>query len=265
MHSSRHLQVNARFVPETFVMGGSCKTCKLKTVHGSFVKELYVTAKSASDLNVRVAYSADQPSRAKLTVTADHVDFEMPTEMVVSKFKRDVALPRVVDELKVELTRKHAREASVKVSNGEFVIEAASRYLGWADKNAHKKRLDIGLFSHKSSATLEVAPHGLIGQTFDGDATAVDGAVDDYSADVVVTRAMGEGAIEGGAADYEIDAKNPFSTAFKYTRFHAEHASPRDLSTLTGVRRSVKGGAAAGGVEGATMEGDDVVDSVAPL
>ena len=82
-------------------MGGSCKTCKLKTVHGSFVKELYVTAKSASDLNVRVAYSADQPSRAKLTITADHVEFEMPTEIVVSKFKRDAAMPRVVDELKV--------------------------------------------------------------------------------------------------------------------------------------------------------------------
>ena len=64
---------------------------------------------------------------------------EMPTEIAVSKFKRDVAAPRVVDELRVELARKHAREASVKVSNSEFVIEAASRYLGWADKNQHKK------------------------------------------------------------------------------------------------------------------------------
>ena len=67
------------------------------------------------------------------------VTVEMPTEMVVSKFKRDTAMPRVVDELKVELTRKHAREASVKVSNGEFVVEAASRYLGWAESNQHKK------------------------------------------------------------------------------------------------------------------------------
>ena len=64
---------------------------------------------------------------------------EMPTEIVVSKFKRDAAMPRVVDELKVELTRKHAREASIKVSNGEFVVEAASRYLGWAESNQHKK------------------------------------------------------------------------------------------------------------------------------
>ena len=63
----------------------------------------------------------------------------MPTEMVVSKFKHDAAMPRVVDELKVELTRKHAREASIKVSNGEFVVQATSRYLGWAESNQHKK------------------------------------------------------------------------------------------------------------------------------
>ena len=73
-HLASPAQVNARFVPETFVMGGSCLTCKRKTVHGSFVKDLYVTAKTASGLTVRVAYSADQPSRAKITVTADHVE-----------------------------------------------------------------------------------------------------------------------------------------------------------------------------------------------
>ena len=49
------------------------------------------------------------------------------------------------------------------------------------------QRLDIGLVLQKSSATLDVAPHGLIGQTFDGDGVAVDGAVDDYSPDIVVT------------------------------------------------------------------------------
>ena len=37
-------------------------------------------------------------------------------------------------------------------------------------------------------ADLKVAPHGLIGQTFDGDGVAVDGAIDDYSAKVVVTK-----------------------------------------------------------------------------
>ena len=59
-------------------MGGSCPTCREKTVHGSFIKELYVTARSASGLTVRVSYRADQPSRAKITVTADHIECARP-------------------------------------------------------------------------------------------------------------------------------------------------------------------------------------------
>ena len=53
-------------------------------------------------------------------------------------------------------------------------------------------------------------------QTFDGDGVAVDGALDDYSANVVYTKALGEGAIEGQAADYELPPNAPFSSVFKY-------------------------------------------------
>ena len=56
------------------MMGGSCHTCKRKMVHGSFVKFMYVTAKTTSNLNVHVEYSSDQPSRAKLVVNADGID-----------------------------------------------------------------------------------------------------------------------------------------------------------------------------------------------
>ena len=55
-------------------------------------------------------------------------------------------------------------------------------------------------------------------QTFDGDGVAIDGAIDDYSGKVVVTKAMGEGAIEGVAADYKLPAGDPFSTKFKCDR-----------------------------------------------
>ena len=73
-------------------------------------------------------------------------------------------------------------------------------------------------------------------------------------------QAMGEGAIEGVAEEYEIDASNPFSTAFKYTRFHATRASPRNVSALTGLRRIVNAKeVSSGGMEGATMQGDDTL------
>ena len=53
-------------------------------------------------------------------------------------------------------------------------------------------------------AKLKVAPHGLIGQTYDGDGLGVIGKTDDYKTrdNVVTTSAMGEGAIEGDASDY---------------------------------------------------------------
>ena len=71
---------------------------------------------------------------------------------------------------------------------------------------------------------------------------------------------MGEGAIEGVAEEYEMDANNPFSTEFKYSRFHATSARPRDVLALTGVHRHIDAAAEAGrGIEGATMQGDDTV------
>ena len=60
-----------------------------------------------------------------------------------------------------------------------------------------------------------MSPHGLVGQTFDGDGVGIDGALDDFSTMGGITRAMGEGAIEGVAEDYEIDGADPFSTSFK--------------------------------------------------
>ena len=57
----------------------------------------------------------------------------------------------------------------------------------------------------------------------------------------------------------EMQATDPFSTDFKYSRFHATHASPRNVLALSGVRRALKVDKVAGGAEGATMQGDDTL------
>ena len=66
---------------------------------------------------------------------------------------------------------------------------------------------------------------------------------------------MGEGAIEGSAADYEVPAENPYSWVFKYVRYNTTSAPPRDTSSLTGVRRKVEMGLKA--LSAGTV-GDDV-------
>jgi hypothetical protein len=83
-----------------------------------------------------------------------------------------------------------------------------------------------------------------MGQSFDGDAVAVDGATDEYAPQgvaptVVTTRAMAEGAIEGVAAEYAL-AIAPFGTDFRYSRFDKAYdakCAPRDVTKLTGTKR----------------------------
>ena len=127
----------------------------------------------------------------------------------------------------------------MQTTNEAWTINADSKYYPLREKNGDKHRLDIH-FESKTSKLGKVAPHGLIGQTFDFDGTAVDGARDNYDDMVVTTRAMGEGAIEGSANDYEISSADAFSSAFKYSRWGLPEAAPRNISVLTGMKRSVK-------------------------
>ena len=86
----------------------------------------------------------------------------------------------------------------------------------------------------------------VLSQTFDADNIAVDGKLDDYTGStidghtsVVVTKAMGEGAVEGVLADYEINRADPLSTVFKYSRFGLKMANPRNISALSGTKRKI--------------------------
>jgi len=255
--SARHLLLNAMFVAQTFVMGGLCKTCGHKTVHGSFIKVAYLRALTSSGKTVRAEYRADEPSHAwlKISEAGEELAFlASERNLLVSTMQPD-AIEDTVDDVTVRLVRKHQREASLVFRNADFEVQVASRFLGRSEQNARRKRLDVSLIPLKDPNTAKVAPHGLIGQTFDGDDYAIDGALDDYSTDVVVTKAMGEGAIEGLAADYEISHLDPFSDDFRFSRFDSVAAPPRDTSKLSGVRRKVVGRERA--VAGA--EGDDVV------
>jgi hypothetical protein len=79
----------------------------------------------------------------------------------------------------------------------------------------------------------QVQPHGLLGQTFDGLPVPLFGLRDDYRklpGKVTRTVAQAEGAIEGTADDYKLSG--PFSTTFRYSRFNANAAPPRDVSRM---------------------------------
>ena len=95
--------------------------------------------------------------------------------------------------------------------------------------------------AHGASGRKFIAPHGLIGQSYDGDNVAVHGKMDDYSArSEVRTSAMAEGAIEGVAADYEVGP--PHYADFAYSRFgKKQRTPPRDVSALLGKKVTTAG------------------------
>jgi len=90
-----------------------------------------------------------------------------------------------------------------------------------------------------------VAPHGLVGQSFDGDNIAVDGKKDHYrelwwrqssfKTKEITTEAQAEGAIEGSGDDYKV--VDAFGVDFKYRRFDAREAAPRNADLLAGTKR----------------------------
>jgi hypothetical protein len=230
--STMTLAVNAFFQHDKYSLGD-------KTVHGSFMTACYVTARTKSS-TVTVSFNATNPSVAIVTIrdaTLRHV------AMSISSFSvNEIGIDSIEhDNLRMSLSKDHANHASLLIMNGEWEVSAVARLFPYNSQNNNKKRLDL---TFKPTSDSAVAPHGLIGQTFDGDNIAVDGAQDDYSGKTVVTKAMGEGAIEGIASDYAVDS--PFSTNFKFSRFGTIKASPRDVSKLDGLKRAISKSAVAG-------------------
>ena len=105
----------------------------------------------------------------------------------------------------------------------------------------------VALFGKSTLGT--IAPHGIVGQSFDGSHVAVSGKQDDYgNGPEFTTSAQAEGAIEGTHKDYIMPT--PFATAFKYGRFDAiAPIAPRNVSELSGFKKAAIAGTSAGSTE----------------
>lgn len=124
--------------------------------------------------------------------------------------------------------------AVLSVNTGRWRIEVASVPFPNPTKNKGKALLDVTIKAEYDADHDVVAPHGLIGQSWDGDGVAMGGRRDDYRGTEVTTSAMAEGAIEGEPSDYEVSSA--FDTDFKFSRFDATSATPRDVTKLSGVK-----------------------------
>jgi hypothetical protein len=95
---------------------------------------------------------------------------------------------------------------------------------------------------------MAVAPHGLIGQTYDGDRRPMHGQRDSFEqlddgtptrsrtgrGGTITTRAKAEGAIEGTRRRCTEYVWQPFSIDFVFSRFRSLAATPRNITALRG-------------------------------
>jgi hypothetical protein len=233
--STNNLSVAVHFVHDTY-------NWRNKVVFGSWMKAVAMAAMTAENKLVKAAYHCERPS-----VMDVHFEGEVEPNGQVA-----LASDFTFQQVKVSLSKDFV----FALGNGEWEVEAKNNYLPYKPKNMQKKRLDVKLKTISNVDMNPVAPHGLIGQAWDRDDKMIMGALDDYTTPrrVVETSAMAEGAIEGSAADYEINPLNPFSTNFKYSRFGLKRAAPRDVASLSGKKYPAKKTASAGAIDDESNE-----------
>jgi len=270
--SASSLSVNVRIVNSSFALRVPPYANRIM-VHGTMISEVYVVGRTAENRGFRLTYAANPTiGHGPPTVTAT----------CTPHATRDGEKPRPVlpgstaacDELKVNMATRvqtpgglppdehDISGATMTFTAPDWRLTVAPRPVFWVESGTHQ-RLDLLIDLQSPEDKLPTMPHGIIGQSWDGDGLAVDGQLDAYPTTegaVFTTYAMAEGALEGSASDYEVAA--PFDTQFKFSRFGTSGAAARDkarLVTCYGTDTSTVGTAADGpgqvGCRGAVRTG----------
>ena len=208
---------------------------KHRLVHGSYMTAGFATIKTNADRLLHIGYDATHAVFLNVAVNGtEPTAYKAPFSMTI-------------DDVSVALAERVAT-----ITTPEWGLFLSSKFKAGIVAAGNtcadgKCFLEAKVLPRADVAKLKVAPHGLIGQTYDGDGVGVIGKMDDYKTrdNVVTTSAMGEGAIEGQASDYEMASK--YATEFKFSRFGLTEAKPRDATKLTGHRVGAASKAASAG------------------
>ena len=212
--SHTNVSVNSLFMYADF------KTPSSKLVHGSFMRAAFVAVRTNASRMLHIEYRSDHSLSASVGI--ESVSHEMAAGEALKIDNVDISL----------------KDRTLSVKTPEWTTTATSKVMpgivGPSTCATGRCIINVQLVPLFDADHAKVAPHGLIGQSWDGDDVAVHGQTDDYSHGEVTTTAMGEGAVEGVAEQYEMPSG--FATDFAFSRFGSTSASPRNVSALSGVK-----------------------------
>jgi hypothetical protein len=250
MLSARNVSMNVLFVHDDF-------RNPYKLVHGSAMKAVawkFRTNGTGRIITIDYNASSSQANRALVRVS------DSPTAVWLGHGSK----PFHLENLRVEMREKKQlgmgkngawHGMALIVTSGLWRASVWNKPFPNAAANPGKALLNIHVEPLYNADADPIAPHGLIGQSYDGDGQPVNGKTDDYAETEVTTQAMAEGAIEGLASDYKMGGR--FETKFAFSRFDATDAKHRDVAKLTGDKPVRKGPVSLSAGAGADVEDDD--------
>jgi len=236
MLSAHNTSLNVLFVHDDF-------RNPYKLVHGSAMKSAaWVLRTNVTGRTITVelnASAATTPPRAYVRIS------DSPVGIWIMHGAKPFRLENIRIEMKEKKQHGAGRNGAwhglaLSVSSGLWLTNVWNKPFPNTEANPGKALLNVHIQPLYDADADPVAPHGLIGQSYDGDGQGVSGAMDDYTAEEVTTHAMAEGAIEGKASDYKMQHK--FDVDFHFSRFDKATAKPRDVSALSGSKSVPKSG-----------------------
>jgi len=203
--SVSNFSLNALFQEQSFTSSFS-----RQRVNGSFIKAAFWTIRNSQLWHVSFF--------SEVAVVKD-------AQMRAIRVVKHGAPPFTAEDLSVSVS---GRTATVRTRR--WSTTAQSR---WAYPHAGIVRIHIHIQPRYDAARGVVAPHGVLGQTYDGDRAPLFGREDDdrrAGHSSRATTAQAEGFIQGVWSEYKVGS--PFATAFRYSRFSESRAPPRDAAAL---------------------------------
>uniref|UniRef100_A0A7S4F9R6 Uncharacterized protein n=1 Tax=Chrysotila carterae TaxID=13221 RepID=A0A7S4F9R6_CHRCT len=228
-HNATFAMLSAKDVAFNVKVLGEDFNWAKRIVHGTKMAAAYWVVRTSTGRLIKVEYDCTSTLGGVVRETG----------------QRDIYLKKVESPLTVDnvfIAMMESKKLVVTV-DGKWTLSASVSPIPFGNlaANKNKKLLDIEIEPLYDADSDVVAPHGIIGQAYDGDDIGIHGKLDSRHGNETTTTAQAEGAIEGLWEEYIVPS--PFSTEFKYSRFDATAAKPRDVSALTGVKtawRSVK-------------------------
>lgn len=226
LFQARGASLNAEFTFANFTLAPEDpRALRVLEVHGSFLTAAFIkfaTVLEGEIAYVLVTFSAGDIKRA-------HVMVKMGQHTLLDTQVGSTSERLAFGDVSVGMGFVFPASTKLTLSNSYWSFTLTPGTYRNSINGARRTRIDVAVTALQDPLAERVAPHGLIGQGFDG--LYMEGKKDNYVPDedgIFATYAQGEGAVEGTASDYLIDAKDPFSTVFKFGRFDAIAAPPRD-------------------------------------